>query len=123
MGSQRLPAALQGKMSRAQFSNWLCTEATSSCKRRPPKLPKDRPAGPEFEPMDPEELKMQKMMATMKVDSPVYLTVRFGSSSASTAELRFWPCHKAIGGKPADLETLHNFIGREETHGHACVQP
>jgi len=54
-------------MSRAQFTKWLCKEATYSCKRKPPPLPKDRPAGPAFEAADPEDLKMQKMMAQMKV--------------------------------------------------------
>lgn len=56
----------QGTMSRAQFTKWLCKEATYSCKRKPPPLPKDRPAGPAFEAADPEDLKMQKMMAQMK---------------------------------------------------------
>lgn len=56
----------QGKMTRAQFTKWLCKEATSSCKRKPPPLPKDRAVGPAFEVVDPEEAKMQKMMATMK---------------------------------------------------------
>jgi hypothetical protein len=54
-------------MTRAQFTKWLCKEATSSCKRKPPPLPKDRAVGPAFEVVDPEEAKMQKMMATMKV--------------------------------------------------------
>ena len=58
---------MQGTMTRAQFTKWLCKEATSSCKRKPPPLPKDRPAGPAFEAADPEDLKMQKMMAQMKV--------------------------------------------------------
>ena len=56
-------------MTRAQFTKWLCKEATSSCKRKPPPLPKDRPAGPAFEAADPEDLKMQKMMAQMKVSA------------------------------------------------------
>lgn len=56
----------QGKLTRAQFTKWLCKEATSSCKQKPPPLPKDRPVGPAFEAVDPEEIKMQKMMAQMK---------------------------------------------------------
>lgn len=36
---------LQGKKSRAQFSNWLCYELTSSCKTKPPPLPKVRLPG------------------------------------------------------------------------------
>lgn len=54
-------------MTRSQFTKWLCKEASSSCKRKAPPVPKDRPKGPAFEGIDPEEAKMQKMMATMKV--------------------------------------------------------
>ena len=118
VGSQCLLVALQGKMSRAQFSNWLCTEATPSCKRRPPKLPKDRLPGPEFEPMDPEELKMQKMMATMKVGSPVLARLHFESSDALTAEIRFRPRNKAVGGKRANSETLHLTIQPHQAGGY-----
>ncbi len=60
---------LQGQLTRAQFTKWLCKEATPSCRRKPPPLPKDRPAGPAFEKADPEELKMQRMMAQMKVSA------------------------------------------------------
>lgn len=64
-------------MSRSQFTKWLCNEASSSCKSKPPPLPKDRPKGPAFEIVDPEEAKMQKMMATMKVNFPTLPVMTF----------------------------------------------
>ena len=57
----------QGKLSRAQFSNWLCYDLTDACAVKPPPLPKDRPAGQPFQVIDPQEAQMQKMMAGMKV--------------------------------------------------------
>ncbi|EIE23021.1 hypothetical protein COCSUDRAFT_6458, partial [Coccomyxa subellipsoidea C-169] len=56
----------QGKMSRSQFSNWLCYDVTGACKQKPPPLPKDRAPGQAFQVIDPEEAQMQKMMAGMK---------------------------------------------------------
>ena len=57
----------QGKTSRAQFSNWLCYEATSTCTQKPPGLPKDRKPGPAFEVADPQEAQLARMMDSMKV--------------------------------------------------------
>lgn len=65
--SQDAYRAAQGKQSRSQFSNWLCYEATSTCKSKPPPLPKDRKPGPAFEVGDPQEMQMAKMMDSMKV--------------------------------------------------------
>ncbi|BDA49948.1 hypothetical protein COCOBI_15-0760 [Coccomyxa sp. Obi] len=56
----------QDKMSRAQFSNWLCYELTKACASKPPPLPKDRKPVPAFQVIDPQEAQMQKMMASMK---------------------------------------------------------
>lgn len=58
---------VQDKLSKGQFSNWLCYTATKACKGKTPPLPKDRKPGPEFVPMDPQEAQMEKMLAGMKV--------------------------------------------------------
>lgn len=58
---------MQGKLGRAQFSNWLCYELTGACTKKPPPLPKDRAPGQAFQVIDPQEAQMQKMMAGMKV--------------------------------------------------------
>ncbi|GAB4821675.1 hypothetical protein N2152v2_008721 [Parachlorella kessleri] len=59
-------ALFVGKKSRAKFSNWLCYELTSSCKSKPPPLPKDRQPGPAFKPADAEKVKMDRMLAGMQ---------------------------------------------------------
>ena len=59
--------ALQGKQTRAQFSNWLCYEAFKACTKKPPPMPKDRKPGPAFEVADPQEAQLAKMMDSMKV--------------------------------------------------------
>ena len=58
---------VQGKQNRAQFSNWLCYEASGLCKSKPPPLPKGRKPGPAFQAIDPKEAEMEKMLAGMKV--------------------------------------------------------
>ena len=58
---------MQGKQNRAQFSNWLCYEASGLCKSKPPPLPKGRKPGPAFQVIDPKEAEMEKMLAGMKV--------------------------------------------------------
>ena len=96
---------VQGTMSRAQFTKWLCKEATSSCKRKPPPLPKDRPAGPAFEAADPEDLKMQKMMAQMKVSVPAcpFGPMARGGHQATPAPLEarllYVQCQEEEGGE------------------------
>ena len=59
--------SLQGTMTRAQFTSWLCREASSACKSKPPKVPADRKPGGPFKVADPQERQMAKMMASMKV--------------------------------------------------------
>ena len=56
-------------MTRAQFANWLCREASSACKGKPPKVPADRKPGNPFKVADPQERQMAKMMASMKVQA------------------------------------------------------
>ena len=58
---------VQGKQNRAQFSNWLCYEASGLCKSKPPPLAKGRKPGPAFQAIDPKEAEMEKMLAGMKV--------------------------------------------------------
>ncbi|KAL3151089.1 hypothetical protein ABBQ38_012958 [Trebouxia sp. C0009 RCD-2024] len=54
------------KMTRSQFTNWLCGQLTKSCKTKPPKLPADRKPGPPFTVLDEQQAQLQKMMAGMK---------------------------------------------------------
>ena len=65
-------------MTRAQLTNWLCREASSACKGKPPKVPADRKPGAPFKVADPQERQMAKMMASMKVwpglNDPVFTT-------------------------------------------------
>ena len=57
----------QAKQTRAQFSNWLCYEASAACAAKPPPLPAGRAPGPAFEVMDRQEAELEKMLAGMKV--------------------------------------------------------
>ncbi|GAX82084.1 hypothetical protein CEUSTIGMA_g9512.t1 [Chlamydomonas eustigma] len=52
--------------SRGDTSKLLCKELTSSCKRKIPPLPKDRPVGEEFQPLTEDELSMRQTMRGMK---------------------------------------------------------
>lgn len=63
--------ALQLKMTRSQFTNWLCGQKTTSCKTKPPKLPADRKPGPPFTVLDEQQAQLQKMMAGMKVSAVI----------------------------------------------------
>ncbi|KAK9833297.1 hypothetical protein WJX81_004369 [Elliptochloris bilobata] len=56
----------QAKQTRAQFSNWLCYEASAACAAKPPLLPAGRAPGPAFEVLDPKEAELEKMLAGMK---------------------------------------------------------
>ena len=58
---------MQGKQSRAQFSNWLCREASKACLQKPPSLPRDRKPGPAFVVADAQEAQLARMMDNMKV--------------------------------------------------------
>ena len=57
-------------MKRAAVTQFLCRDedetALGACLKKPPKLPKDRPAGPKFEPVDKKDIDMQRMMKTMR---------------------------------------------------------
>ncbi len=57
----------QARQTRAQFSNWLCYEASRACAAKPPPLPAGRAPGPAFEVIDPKEAELEKMLAGMKV--------------------------------------------------------
>lgn len=59
--------AAQARQTRAQFSNWLCYEASAACAAKPPPLPAGRAPGPAFEVMDRQEAELEKMLAGMKV--------------------------------------------------------
>jgi len=61
-----LGGAAQARQTRAQFSNWLCHEASGACKAKPPPLPPGRAPGPAFEVIDPKEAELEKMLAGMK---------------------------------------------------------
>jgi hypothetical protein len=61
---------VKGKSTRAQFQNWLCYEATSACRKKPPPVPKDRAPGPAFVVQDQKERDLAKMMEGMKVLFP-----------------------------------------------------
>ena len=89
---------LQGRMTRSQFTNWLCQEATRACRAKAPKLPKDRAPGPVFVEQDPQEAQMAKMMASMKVSWSftrafplLYVRLKL--------ELSFWCRRWAWGGR------------------------
>lgn len=81
---------VQGKQNRAQFTNWLCYEASGVCKSKPPPLPKGRKPGPAFQVIDPKEAEMEKMLAGMKVLSS---TQHFPSTPQKRAQCR--PCTEA----------------------------
>jgi hypothetical protein len=62
----RARGAAQARQTRAQFSNWLCHEASGVCKAKAPPLPAGRTPGPAFEVIDPKEAELEKMLAGMK---------------------------------------------------------
>ncbi|GAQ83536.1 hypothetical protein KFL_001520060 [Klebsormidium nitens] len=51
---------------RAQLSKLLCYELSGACKRKPPPVPKDRPAGEEFQPKDSKDLEVERLMQEMQ---------------------------------------------------------
>lgn len=57
-------------MKRAAVTQFLCRDedepALGACLKKAPKLPKDRPKGPKFEPVDKKDIDMQRMMKTMR---------------------------------------------------------
>ena len=57
----------QGLKERAAFTNWLCRETTSVCKREAPPLPAGRKKGPAFKVADSKDIELNRMMASMQV--------------------------------------------------------
>ena len=87
----------QAKQTRAQFSNWLCYEASGACAAKPPPLPAGRAPGPAFEVIDRQEAELEKMLAGMKVGHKPYRYV-YGSRLTAIA-LPIMACD-APGGQP-----------------------
>ena len=85
--------------SRSEVANELCNELTGSCSKKPPPFSGPRPDGEDWKEVDPEELKLQRMMAQME-------------SSGMSGDVRRFPLPKN-----ARCHALHprSFAGRQRS--------
>ncbi|GFR41907.1 hypothetical protein Agub_g2698, partial [Astrephomene gubernaculifera] len=60
-----LSAMLYKGKKRAAVSNWMCYDATDACTKKPPPVPKDRPAGEAHVPLSEEEVRNARMLRDM----------------------------------------------------------
>jgi hypothetical protein len=60
--------AMYKDASSSVITNQLCHELTSACTGKPPIFKGPRPAGEEWKEVDPEELKLKRMLAQLEGD-------------------------------------------------------